>query len=150
VSLDVEAALPGPAPLPTENVVHQVAELVEERHHLAILHQPRIARRAAGEVADQRPLGQLPSTYPRNQRSAREPLVLALARVHVEIDPAELLSLVRTRRVEDVKDIDRWVPGLRVRHFAKLDVKQARRRLQDACLYLVVGEVGPHALRVEV
>jgi len=42
-----------------EHGMEQVAELVEEGHHVAVLHETGIAGLAAGEVAHQRGLGNL-------------------------------------------------------------------------------------------
>ena len=49
----------GVAVLAADEMVHQVAELVQEHDHVPVLHQARIPRRAAGEIAHQRAVGQL-------------------------------------------------------------------------------------------
>jgi hypothetical protein len=87
VTLDIKAASARPLILATEDVVHQMAELMQEDRYLGVLHQAGVARSAAGKVAHQRALGKLPPGDSRHQRRAREPLILARARVHVEIDP---------------------------------------------------------------
>ena len=93
VPLGGDAGEPGPADVPAEHVVDQVAELVEERHHVVVLHQ------AGAEVADQRALGQLAAGHAVGDRELRGVLVLALARVQVEVDPAEALAVgVGSRR----------------------------------------------------
>ena len=42
-----------------EHGVHQMTELVEERHDVVVRHQPGVARLPAGQVADERRLGHL-------------------------------------------------------------------------------------------
>ena len=44
--------------LPRQNPVHQVSELVEKRNHVAVFHQPRIARRRLGKITYQHRLRQ--------------------------------------------------------------------------------------------
>jgi hypothetical protein len=90
VALDVEGALAAEAVLPADDVMHEVAELVQEHHHVAVLHEARVPGRAAGEVAYQGAVGELPPVHAEVQGRGGEPLVLALARVHVEVDGAEL------------------------------------------------------------
>ena len=51
--------MPGPLLLAAEDVVHQVAELVEERHDVTVLHETGIGGRRVREVADQNGLGKL-------------------------------------------------------------------------------------------
>ena len=94
VAFDIEAALAGPSALAAEDVMHQVAELVEEGDHLAVLHEAGIAGRAAGEVAHQHAFRKLAAADAGNDGRAGEPLVLALAGMHVEIDAAEQFALV--------------------------------------------------------
>src|SRR5580704_7855711 len=114
---------------------------MEKYDHLVVLHQARIARRASGKVADQRTLWQLPPGDARNQRRAGEPLVFSRARVHVEIDAPQLLSPLWSGAVIDIEGRDRRIPDLRVRYSLKLDMKEARRRLQYPRLHLDVGEI---------
>jgi hypothetical protein len=54
----------GPLALAAEDVVHQVAELVEEGDDFVVLHQARVAGIAAGEVADQHAFGKLRPRMP--------------------------------------------------------------------------------------
>ena len=61
---------------------------------------------AAGEVADERGLGQGAAAHAGDDGRGGEPLVLALARVHVEIEAAHELAAV-----EDLEDRDRRVPA---------------------------------------
>src|SRR5271165_547974 len=118
-----------------------MAELVKERRDLAVLHQSRLAWLAAGEVADQGSLGQLLPLLAVEKLVRAEPLVLAGARVHVEIDPPQLLVAV-----VHVKGADRWVPNGRVRHWFEGDVKQLRCDFENSSLHPVVGEVRPRGL----
>ena len=83
VALDVEAAGAGEAVLAADHMVHQVAELVQEDHDVAVLHQARVAGYAAGEVADQRALGQLP---------ARAPVVIELVENHLSLPSRGCMS----------------------------------------------------------
>ena len=77
VALDGEAAVAGPALLAAEDVVHQVAELVEEGDDVVVLHQAGIVRRfAAGEVTDQHALGELAAADAGDQRGAENHLSL--------------------------------------------------------------------------
>ncbi|MPM40639.1 hypothetical protein SDC9_87283 [bioreactor metagenome] len=93
VPLGGDPGEPHPLRPPTEHVVDQVAELVEQRHHIVVLHQ------AAREVADQYPLGQPPVPDPLGEGELGGVLVLALARVQVEEDPADPLPGARARGV---------------------------------------------------
>ena len=83
VPLGCHTREPGPLVTPCEQVVDQMPELVEERHDVGVLHQP------ASEVAHQHALGQLPIADTRDEVELRGVLVLALAGVQVEIDPAQ-------------------------------------------------------------
>ena len=75
-----------------EHVVHEVAELVEHRDDVVVLHQRGLVDRRIGEVADEHALGELLAAHAVLERELRRVLVLALARMHVEVDPAELLA----------------------------------------------------------
>ena len=71
----------------------QVTELVEQRDDVGVLHQP--AREVAGEHA----LGQLAAGDPGNQVELRGVLVLAFARVQVEVDPPQYLAVAGAQHV---------------------------------------------------
>ncbi len=86
--------------------MHQVAELVEEGDHVAVLQQAGVACLAAGEVADQRGLGQGAPADAGDDGRGGEPLVLALAGVHVEVEAAHVSAAV-----EDLEDRNRRVPA---------------------------------------
>ena len=75
-----------------EHVVHEVPELVEERDDLVVLQQ------AAVEVADEHALGELRAGDAAHEVELGRVLVLAVARVQVEVDAADALARRRTRR----------------------------------------------------
>src|SRR2546427_10869274 len=54
IALHEEAALADEGVLAADDVMHEMAELVQEYHHVAVLHEARVAGHAAGEVAHQR------------------------------------------------------------------------------------------------
>src|SRR5215831_1065757 len=89
ISFDVEGRFARVGILATDEVMHEVAELVQEDHDVPVLHESRVARRATREVADQGSLWQLPPVHTEGERLRGEPLVLALARMHVEVDASE-------------------------------------------------------------
>src|SRR6202012_793056 len=103
------AADPRPLLLATENRMHQVTELVEIRDNIGVLHQAGIDGIviAARKITYKRSFRNLPSRNARHQRSGAEPLVLALARVHVEIETAHV-----TVAIEDIPRRYRRVPHL--------------------------------------
>ena len=106
VALGGKAGEAGPLGVAAEDGVHQVAELVEESDDVGVLQQAGVAGVAAGEVADQRGLRQRAATDAGDDGRGGEPLVLAFARVHVEIEAADELAAV-----EDLEDRDGGVPG---------------------------------------
>src|SRR5881392_4337164 len=57
IALHQEAALADERVLAADEVMHEMAELVQEHHHVAVLHQARVTGRAAREVAHQYALG---------------------------------------------------------------------------------------------
>ncbi len=69
-----------------EDVVDEVPELVEERHDLVVLEQ------AAREVAQQHRLGKSASGDAGREPEAGRVVVLAVARVEVEVDAPEALA----------------------------------------------------------
>ena len=114
VAFDIESALLGPLALAAQDVMHEVAELMEEDDDFAVLHQAGIAGLSAGEVADQHAFGKLVAADAGNDGPGGEPLVLAFARMHVEVDAAEELALAALGGVVDVEGVDRGVPDDRV------------------------------------
>ncbi len=130
--------------------MHQVAKLVEEDDDLAVLHQSRIAGLAAGEVAHQHSLRKLPATNAGNDGSAGKPFVLAVARVHVEIDAAEQLALVALSGIEDIEGVDGGIPNDGIFYRFEVNMKKPRGGLENSRLHLVVREVGTDRLGIEV
>src|SRR3546814_8805899 len=86
VPLGGDPGEPDPLVPSRQHVVQQVAELVEQGDHLAVLHQP------TREVADQHALGQPGVEHTGSQVELGGVVVLALARVQVEVAPAQRLS----------------------------------------------------------
>ncbi len=76
-----------------EDVVHEVAELVEERHDLVVLHAgPRL------KLQTSTPSAQLRAGDAADEVELRRVLVLAVARVQVEVDAADALARGTRRR----------------------------------------------------
>src|SRR5579864_5104063 len=92
--------------------MHEVAEFVEEDDDLAVLHQAGIARLSAREGADEHPFRKLFACDAWNHGRGGEPLVLAIARMHVEIDSPKEFALVALGGVEDIEGFNRRVPDL--------------------------------------
>src|ERR1035441_662638 len=127
-----------------EDGVHEVAKFMKIGHHVVVLHEPWVARLAARKVADQCCLRQVASAYARHHGRGGEPLVLAFARVHVEVEAAHQLAAL-----EDLKDSYGRVPrGLS--GWAKFYFEQARGGVEHAGFHLVVGEIRPDRLRIEI
>src|SRR5258708_25751891 len=74
IGFHADAADAGPLLLSAENVVHEVAEFVEERLHVAIVHQARVVGGGRGEVADEYGFRQL---LPAESIEHRRPFRLA-------------------------------------------------------------------------
>ena len=149
VPLGRDAALRDPALVAAEHVVHEVAELVEHRDDVVVLHQRAAARPTGrGKLHTSTPSG---SCTPRDavlERELRRVLVLALARMHVEVDPAELRRRrARRRRREHVGVPDAGVVGRPATY--------ARSKISDVissrpASTRVVREVLAHLARVDL
>ena len=126
-----------------QHVVDQVAELVEQRDDVAVLHQP------ARHVADQRAHGKLPTLDATGEVELRGVLVLALARMQVEVDPAEPLRSVVTVDV-DVEDRDVVVPAWRVDDLGVGEAEQPAGDVEQPGAHLGEVEVRPQLLGVDV
>src|SRR5262249_50350000 len=116
VALGGESRDTCPLCLSAENRVHQMPELVEERHHVAVLKQAWSARIAAWEIADQGSLGHIAPSHAGDDGRCGEPLILALARMHIEMEPADMTALF-----VDIEHAHRRMPSGRIRP-AKLDL----------------------------
>ena len=145
VGLGLDARDPGPALPAREQAVEQVAELVEQRAHVAVLEQAGIAGLAAGEVADQRGLGDLAAGHAAAHVELRRVAVLVGARVHVEVEAPDHLPALH-----HLPALDRRVPHRRVRAAAKAHAEQPRREVEHALEHALERQVGPHLARVEV
>src|SRR3981081_4798375 len=88
IALHQEAALADERVLAADDVMHEMTELVQEYHHVAVLHEAGVAGRAAREVAHQHTFGELAAVDAEGERLGGEPLVLAFARMHVPVDGA--------------------------------------------------------------
>ena len=141
VPLGRDAGEARPLALPAEHVVHEVAELVEQRHHLVVLHQ------AAAEVADQHALGQLLPGDAGDHVELRGVLELALAGVQVEVDAPDPYAVEA-----DVVARDVVVPraGLGVRDRGPLEAEEPAGDVEEPLAHLLEGEVGAHDLAVDV
>ncbi len=141
VPLGRDAGEPEPASLSAQDVVHQVAELVEEGDDLVVLHQ------AAGEVAHQHALRQLALAQPGDHVELGGVLELALAGVQVEVDapdpPPGQADVVR-RHV--------GVPGAGLvgGDGGPLETEEPAGDVEEALSDRLEAEVGPHDLAVDV
>src|SRR5277367_244752 len=63
VGLHGDAADAGPLLLSAENVVHEVAEFVEEGCDVSVFHQAGVGRGGGGEITDQSGFGHLPAAH---------------------------------------------------------------------------------------
>jgi hypothetical protein len=122
-----------------EEVVDQMTELVEERHNVGVPHQP------APEVAHQSALWQLSVADSRDQVELRRVLVLALAGVQVEVDPAQ-----RTPLEVDVVDSDIFVPRRGILHADIAHPEQPSGDVQQSLSDLRELEVPAHLLGIDL
>src|SRR5580704_4149810 len=94
VAFGGESGEAGPLSVTAENGVHQVAELVKERDHVVVLEKARLTRIPSREIADEGGFRQVAAAYSRDHGRSRKPLVFAFAGVHVEIEPADQLTVL--------------------------------------------------------
>src|ERR1035437_8420492 len=98
---------PRPLCMADDDRMHQVAELVKESNDVGVLQQPGIAAVATRKVANESSLRQRAPANSGNDGRGGEPLVLAVARMHVEIEAAHVLVGLKY-----VEHRNRLVPGL--------------------------------------
>src|SRR5208337_2546671 len=122
-----------------------MAKFVEEGGDVAVFHQAGIARLAAGEIADERDFGKLLAVFAIENGIGAEPLILAGAGMHVEINAAELVLAV-----ENVERGDGGIPDDGVLGGLEGDAKELAGDVQDALLDAIVSKIGPRGLRIEV
>ena len=144
IALGGKAGEPRPLGLAAKNGVHQVAELVEESDHVAVLQQAGIILIPGGEVAEERGFRHCPPADAGDHRRGGEPFVLAFAGMHIKIETAHGMAAV-----EDLEDRDGRVPG-GCSGGAEINFKEARRGLKHAGLHLCVRKVWAHGVGVEV
>ena len=141
VPLGRDAGEAGPPALAGEDVVDEVAELVEERHDLVVLHQAPV------EVAHQHALGELLAGDALDHVELGRVLELALARVQVEVDPPDAGAVE-----VDVVAGDLVVPGAGVlaRDGRPPEAEEPAGDVEEALADLLEREVGAHDLAVDV
>ena len=127
--------------LPTQYVMHQMAKLMEKRRDVANLHETGISGRGRGKIADQCSLRELFTMHAVEKRKLRGVTVLARPRMHVQIKAPDRLAVI-----EDVPGFNGCLPRRRVLLLAEGHVKEFGRRVEDALLDLLIGEVGPDRL----
>src|SRR4029077_327848 len=110
-----------------------------------VLHE-RGARegRRVREVAAQDPGPDLLAAHAEPQRAVEEPLVLALARMHVERDAARGLAVDR-----DVEALDRRGPALLVNDRCERHAEELAVEIEDRLAHASVLEVRADLLRIE-
>src|ERR1017187_8128307 len=144
IALSRKSREPRPLCMTPDDCMHQVAKLVKESNDVGVLQQPGIAAAATRKVANERSFRQRAPANSGNNRRCGKPLVLAVARMHVEIEAAHVLVGIKY-----VEHRNRLVPGLCGRG-PKLHLEQSRRRLQHTSLHLRVWKIRPHGLRIEI
>jgi hypothetical protein len=141
VPLGGDAREPHPVVASGDDVVDQMAELVEQGDDVAMLHE------LAGEVADEDSFCQLTARDPAHEVELGGVLVLALSRVQVEMDTSYGTPLGR-----DVVDRDVAMPPSGLGHRGVHQPEQAAGDVQHSVGHLLEVEVpadllGIHAVR---
>ena len=116
----------------------EVAELVEQRDDLVVLQQTTV------EVAREHALGELHPGDTTHEVELRSVLVLAVARMEVEMDPPDPFALER-----DVVGGDLVVPGVAVRHGRPLETEEAPGDVEEPLPNGLEREVRPDLLGVD-
>ena len=110
VAFGGDAGLAGPALAAAEDLVHEVAELVEAGDDVRVLHEAGVAGCGLREVADERGFGELLVEDAADEGALAEPLALAFAGVHVEVDAADGLVVGGAGRIV-VETLKALTPG---------------------------------------
>ena len=112
IALGGKAGEAGPLGLAAEDGVHQVAELVEEGDDVAVLQQAGSSGRSPppGKLQIRAASGRARAAHAGDDGRGGEPLVLALAGMHVEIEASDVPA-----SVEDLEDRNSRVPCGRCR-----------------------------------
>src|SRR3989304_988027 len=95
--------------MPGEHAVHQVAELVEEGHHVAVLHEPGIVRITTREIAYQSTLRDLDALDPVPDSEAGGVGIFPRAGMEIEVEAAD-----QSAPVVDLVRVHAGMPHLRV------------------------------------
>ncbi len=135
IGFHADAGDAGPLLLAAEDVVHQVAEFVEESLHVAVIHEAGIVRSGCGKVADEDGFGKLLAADAVEHRSHFGVAVLAGARVHVEIEAADRFAVV-----DDDPGFDGGVPGGNVISCWKLTWKSSAAASRMPCFTCMKGK----------
>src|SRR5437867_11764435 len=123
-----------------------MAELVEVRDDLRVLHERGAGeRRRVREVAAEDAVPALRAADAEPQRRVEEPLVLALARMHVERDAAGGLAVDR-----DIEALHRRMPALLVHDRCERHAEELAVEVEDRLTHAAVLEIGTDLLRIEV
>ena len=123
------------------HMVDQVAELVEQRDDVAVLHQ------TGRQVADQRPLGKAHLGHTAHQRELGRMLELALARMQIQVDATHQFPVGGAGHVVGG---DRLVPDRYVGACGVAQPEQPPGHGQQPGPHLREVEVGAHHLRIDV
>ena len=126
-----------PPLLAADDVVNQVAELVKQGHHVAVIHE------ATGKVAHQHALGQLRVEHAGHHVEVGRVVVLALAWVQVEVNPAQRGAVIGGA---DVVGGHVGVPrvGVGRRNRREPQPEQPRGHLEQPVVHLGEVEVASH------
>src|SRR4030095_2114614 len=134
-----------PALMAAEDRVEQVAELVEEGHDVVVLHEPRIALRSAGEVADETCLGELQACNAGPDVELRSVVELPGPRMEIEEEPAE-----KRLPVVNLIGLDARIPHVRMLDAPVGDAVELGRDVEHSLLHAFEGEVGAGRAGIEV
>ncbi len=152
VAFSGDAGLAGPALAAAEDLVHEVAELMEASDDVGVLQEAGVGGGGLREVANERGFGELMVEDAADEGALAEPLALAFAGVHVEVDAADGLGVGGGGRVvvEDGEGFDAGGPDGGVFCAEEDYAEEFAGGGEDAGFDLLVGEVGADGLGVEV
>src|SRR3989441_9731727 len=126
--------------------MQEVAELVEERDDIVVLHQGGPLRLSGvRKIADERGLGELDSLEADDEGERRRMVEFPRAGMEVEVEPPE-----PPPTIEDVVDLDGFMPGGDARHALVSGAEEVAGDAEDSVPDLLELEVGPDLLRAEV
>ena len=140
-----DAADAGPLLLAAQDPVHQMAELVEERHHIAELHQPGISCGRGRKIAHQDRFRDLLAANSIENRRHLSVAKFSWTRMHIQIETADHLAVV-----DRIPGFDRRIPGRDVFFLAEGQVEELGRGVEHSLFHLRVRQVAAYRLRVEI